>query len=214
MSEFQQRFDAGEVIRFDKPMVVLASASPRRAAILVEAGIPFVKILSDFDDSTVNDDYPHEGVSRRDEVKYARAMALAKLRPFVGRVVNGAVVACDTTILCRGHVLEKPLTREKCRENHEIVSGTVHFAYTAYAVYFGGKTVCRVMRSRVKVDRLPSDVIETICDEPETLRCAGYRTAGVIGPFVHFKDIHHRRNVEGLCPRFLGKLLRRVGFRE
>ena len=210
---YQQKFDSGEIIEFARPTLVLASASPRRQRLLQDAGITFIQILSDFDDTTLNDEYPHEGVSQRDEVKYARAMALAKLQPFLGRITNGAVITADTTALCEGRVLEKPLTKEKCREQHRFLSGKWHEIYTSYAVHYNGKTICRVMKSRVKIDHLSDEIIETICSEEGTLKCAGYKSAGAINPYVHFKNDRHRANVEGLDPHFLCKLLRKVGFR-
>lgn len=208
----QQRFNNGEIIEFNEPTIVLGSASATRTKLLTDAGIDFVKIISPVDDNDINYQHPHEGVSKRALVQYMKKMALVKLDPFIGRIKNGAVITADTTAFYRGRILEKPLTREKCREQHQLLSGKTNHAYTAVAVHYNGKTLCRVMISKVRISPLPKDVLETICNEPATLQAAGYRIAGAIGPFVKIKNNAHRLNVMGLDPGMVRKMLRKVGF--
>ena len=213
-NDFQKQFDNGETIVFDKPTLILASASPRRAKHLQDAGIEFIKIISSVDDSQINYDHPHSGVSRRQWRKYVKQMALAKLGPFIGKIQNGAVVTADTTVYCKGHIIEKPITPEKCREQHEFLSGKTNYVYTAVAVHFNGKTVCRLMASKVKIKKLPNHLIDEICCEKETLDAAGYRSAGAIAPYVIIKSNAHRKNVQGLDPKCVSKILRKLGFNK
>jgi len=201
-----------EQIKFEKPTIVLASASPRRAKHLTDAGIEFVQIPSPVDDTELNDAHPHVGVSRRKEIKYTKQMALAKLQPFIGNVKNGAVITADTTAYCKGRILEKPLTANKCREQHEFLSGKTNLAITAVAIYYNGKIASRAMISKVKIKPLSSQVIDEICGKSETLDAAGYRSAGAINPYVVIKSNPHRLNVQGLDPSLVKKLLRKVGF--
>ena len=214
--DLQRRFNDGETITFDRPTVVLASASPRRARHMDAAGIKYVKIISPVDDTIINYQHKHDDLTRREARRYARAMAMAKLEPFIGRVVNGAVVTADTSAYCDGRILEKPLTREKCRENHEYLSGKRNTAYTSYAIYFHnghkGKTVTYVKGYTAKCAPIPPGVIEQICNEPEILDCAGYRIAGQIANYMKFRGSHAHNNTKGLDTRVVQKLLKRVGF--
>ena len=199
-------------IQFDKPTIILASASKLRAKNLEDAGIPFIIKVSSVDDSKLNDLYPHEGVSKRQDAKYTKEMALAKLQPFIGNVKNAAVITADTTCYCCGTILEKAITKDKCREHHKMLSGNVNYVYTAVAIYYNGKVVSDVMKTRVKVDVIPDDVIEQICEENDTLWAAGYRSAGKIRPYLNIKNTEHQRNVEGISPKFVKKLLKKVGY--
>ena len=207
-ADFQQSFNTGETIQFDTPTIVLASNSPARAKMLDQAGIKFIKLLSNFDDATLNDTYPHQNVSKRQEAKYARTMALAKLEPFVGKVKNGAIITADTTLLCQGRILEKPITKEKCREQHEFISGKTTYLYTAIAIYFNGKTLCKIQKIKVKIKPLPDHIIEEICNEPETLNAAGFRRAGALKPYT----IASNPETGGMCIPLVRKMLRKIGF--
>ena len=184
MENLQQRLNDDEVIEFETPTIVLASASPRRAKMLEKYGVRFVRILSSFDDIELNNQFPHEGVTKKQESYYAKSMALAKLQPFIGKVKNGAVITADTTVYCDGRILEKPYTKEKCREQHEFMSGKTTWVYTAIAIYFNGKIRCALQKLKVKILPLPDHVIEEICNEPETLDCSGFRRAGALAPYA------------------------------
>jgi septum formation protein len=178
---------------------------------LDDAGIKHVKIVGPIDDTKVNMQYAHENVSKKQQRDYVKEMALLKIKPFIGKVENGAVIAADTTVFCKGRILEKPLTKERCKEQHEFFSGKTTINYTGYAVYYNGKTLCRVMATKVRVARLPKAVIQEICNEPEILDCAGYRNQGNIGPYLRLKE-SQRGNLTGLHIPFVLKMLKSVGW--
>lgn len=209
--ELQEQFNRGRTIEFEKPTIVLASASPRRSRLLTEHGIRHVQIVSTVDDTKLNDEHPHDGVSKKQEIEYAKNMVMAKLQPFIGKVKNGAVITADTSVFCAGQILEKPITKERCKEQHEFLSGKTNINYTAYAVYYNGKVLCKVMATPVKIAKLSPEVIEAICNEPEVLDCAGYRNQGQIGPYLRFKE-SHRANLTGLHVPFVLKMLKKIGF--
>jgi septum formation protein len=207
-----QQYYNGETIEFEKPTIVLASASPRRARYLTSAGIKFIQMVSTVDDTEINYDFPHDNITGKMEKEYAKEMALAKLQPFIGNIKNGAVVTADTSVLCAGRILEKPITKEKCREQHEFLSGKKNSCYTAVAVYYNGKVACKVKVSKVKFKPIPPEVIERICNEPEVLDCAGYRLAGEIRNYTKFKGKAHKNNVKGLDPKVVLRLLKKLKF--
>ncbi|MCL2570167.1 MAG: Maf family protein [Firmicutes bacterium] len=207
----QERFNNGEIIKFPEPTLILASASRYRGQIMEQAGYKITKIISTVDDTEINHDHPHENVNSRQETQYAKQMALAKLQPFIGKIKNGAVITVDSSAFCHGRILEKPLTKEKCREQHEFLSGKTNYAYVGYAVYYNGKILTKVKKSKVKIKNLPEEIIQTICNEDHTLNCAGYRTSGAIGPYVIIKPTH-KNNVIGIDPKLVTKMLRKIGF--
>lgn len=213
MNDLQKCFNDGEIIEFDKPTVVLASASPRRSRLLTDAGISHVQIVSTVDDTELNMQHPHEGINKKQQIEYAKKMVMAKLQPFFGKIKNGAVITADTSVFCNGRILEKPITKERCKEQHEFLSGKTNINYTTYAVYYNGKVLCKVMATKVKLKKLSAELIESICNEPEVLDCAGYRNQGQIKPFLRFKE-SHRANLTGLHVPFVVRMLKKVGFKN
>src|SRR4051794_37967978 len=102
-------------------MLVLASASPRRADILASAGIPFVKQVAANVDET-----PRNGEDAREYVeRLAREKALAIDVP-PGAVVLGA----DTTVVLDGAILGKPEDHADATRMLESLAGRSHFVIT------------------------------------------------------------------------------------
>jgi len=191
--------------------IILASASPRRAELLKKAGIKFKQVPSTIDEEAIHKKFRHENVSKGYVKKFVREVALAKLAPFTRNDLNKPVVTADTVVYFEGRIIGKPHTKEKCREQHLMFSGKTNYVFTAVAVHYNGKTICVVKCRPTKVAKLQDEVIETICNEPYTLDCAGYRSSGAIGPYLKIKK-QHEEDVAGLSVSLLLKMLRRVGF--
>jgi septum formation protein len=79
--------------------VCLASASPRRQALLTQIGVPFVVAAADIDETVLPGEYPDDYVLRM-----ARAKALAAQE----RARGLAVLAADTTVVVDGEICGKP----------------------------------------------------------------------------------------------------------
>ena len=80
-------------------VLVLASASPRRAELLRSAGIPFEVVVADVDERQLADEDAETYVRRLARDKAAKVAALCP-----GRAVLGA----DTAVVLDGEVLGKP----------------------------------------------------------------------------------------------------------
>ena len=200
-----------EKIVFDKPTIVLGSASPSRAKILSENGIEFVKKVIPIDEDALNQNIKHHGVSKGFAKRYVKMLAIEKQKPFVGNIENGAVITADSVAWCEGVILEKPITKERCKTQHEFISGKKNYAVTGMAVYYNGRTSSCVKCSMLGVEKLPPAVIEEICNEEETLNAAGYCTGGAIKNYVWWEK-GHANNIRGLDIRTMRKLLKKVGF--
>ena len=83
--------------RHNLPMLILASASPRRAQLLVAAGIAFDTIPADVDETPAAGESPRAYVER---LALEKARAAGRAHP--GRTALGA----DTTVVIDGHILE------------------------------------------------------------------------------------------------------------
>lgn len=105
--------------------IVLASASPRRASLLREAGIAF-RVLPAAIDETIP--------PGREPLAAARDLAEAKAQAVRPRV-RGVVLAADTLVVAGdGEILGKPIDAQDARRMLRKLSGTTHSVVTGVAV--------------------------------------------------------------------------------
>lgn len=106
--------------------LILASASPRRAEILRDAGIPFTVLSSAVDET------PLPGETAADIV---RRLAAAKAELVAARAVGPAIViAADTVVALDGTVMGKPRTSDDARQMLQKLSGRTHTVVTGVAL--------------------------------------------------------------------------------
>ena len=106
--------------------LILASASPRRAELLRDAGMPFIVISSAVDET------PFPGEPAQDHVL---RLANAKAELVAARAVGPAIViAADTIVLLEGHILGKPRSSDEARHMLEKLSGRTHSVLTGVAL--------------------------------------------------------------------------------
>lgn len=123
--------------------LVLASASPRRAALLRAAGIAFDPHPA-LVDETVAPGEPAEA--------YARRMAEAKARAGAASLPGRAVLAADTVVVLDGSILGKPRDDEEARAMLRRLSGRRHTVLTAVCLIHGA---CRTEIETTRVDMAP-----------------------------------------------------------
>jgi nucleoside triphosphate pyrophosphatase len=102
--------------------LVLASASPRRAELLMAAGINFDVMPADVDETMDPEETP-DGYVRR--VAQMKAEAVTRRAP--GRAILGA----DTIVIIDNHVLGKPPDEDAARGMLRLLSGREHIVMTA-----------------------------------------------------------------------------------
>ncbi len=113
------------------PRLVLASASPRRRALLEAAGVPFCVRPLDVDESIAPDMAPEQA---------ARELALRKWRAAEAGLATGEVALAADTVVglsnARGmwELLGKPSGHEDARRMLRALSGTRHTVATGVAV--------------------------------------------------------------------------------
>lgn len=102
--------------------LILASASPRRAEILRDAGFSFAVMSSAVDETPIPNESPSDLVQR---------LADAKAELVVARVVGAAVViAADTVVSLEGRIFGKPRSSDDARQMLEKLSGRTHSVIT------------------------------------------------------------------------------------
>lgn len=111
------------------PEIVLASASPRRAALLRQIGLPFR-----IQPSTLDEDGPGGLTGGGAPEEWASRLALAKAREVAPRVGRGLVVGADTMVVCEGSVLGKPGDDDEARAFLLRLAGRTHRVVTGVAV--------------------------------------------------------------------------------
>jgi len=101
---------------------ILASASPRRAEILRDAGIAFTVMSSAVDETPIPGESPNDHVHR---------LASAKAELVAARSVGPAIViGADTVVVLDGQIIGKPRSVEDARRTLELLSGRTHSVVT------------------------------------------------------------------------------------
>lgn len=163
-----------------EPVLILASQSASRAALLRAAGVPFDMLASGVDEDAAKVALRADGLDAR-----ALADALAELKALrVSRRVPGTLVlGCDQTLVIDGgEMIDKAEDRADAARILSLLSGRVHFLNSAAVLTQDGVPVWRhVERVRMTVRPLSPDFIEAYLDADwEQCRwCVGcYRIEG------------------------------------
>ena len=145
--------------------LILASASPRRARLLEQAGIPFEVIPS-----TVNETL--EGF--RPEEKVVR-LALAKAKQVAASLQEGLVLGADTVVVDNNTVLEKPRDAAEARRMLRQLSGRQHRVLTGLALVdaAGGDYETAIVETRVWMRALENELIDAYVATGEPMDKAG-----------------------------------------
>jgi septum formation protein len=109
--------------------LILASASPRRKALLGAAGLRFDIIESGISEMRA------AGESGPD---YALRIACEKALTVSARVPNALVLGADTIVVCDDEILVKPNDADEARRMLATLSGRTHTVVTAYALASAG----------------------------------------------------------------------------
>ena len=165
------------VINNMKPFI-LASASPRRKALLEQVGLrPSDIIPADIDETPHKAEHPEAYVLRIAEEK-AKAIAATHS--------GTRILASDTTVALGRRILGKPENEAEARAFLELMSGRRHRVYTAIAVIEEDGT-CRSKRimTQVNFKRLTAADIEAYLATKEWEGAAGgYKIQGYAARFV------------------------------
>lgn len=159
-----------------KRPLVLASASPRRVALLRQVGAAFVVADPGPDRAWPGAAEPRHGV---------RALALDKARRVAARRGGSVVVGADTIVVVRGRRLGKPANAREAIEMLGRLHGRTHEVWTGIAVVAGEDQRTAAECTRVSFCRLTHEEIAAYVKGGEPLdKAGGYGIQGQAAQFV------------------------------
>lgn len=178
------------------PVLVLASASPRRAHILRSLGIPFLIRPADVDEALSPGEDADAG---------ARRLAQAKAET-VARDEEGPVLGADTLVVRAGTVLGKPSSPEDAARMLRVLSGGTHDVVTGVCLVVRGVSHVGLERTAVTFASLSEADIAWYVGTGEPLdKAGGYHVDGRGALFIRGLE-GSPSNVAGLPVALLYRL--------
>lgn len=182
--------------------IVLASASDRRKELLGRLVEDFTTIVSDFDETSVNQDCSIED--------YVKKIASGKAQDVLKSIEKDSIiVAADTVVVFNYMVIGKPKDKEDAYSILRKLSGNTHVVYTGLALINTKtkKIIKDIVKTEVKFSALSDDEIYKYIDTGEPMDKAGaYGIQGKGGVLVEeIKGCYY--NVVGLPLNRLKKML-------
>lgn len=156
-------------------MLVLASASPRRRELLLNAGIAFTVRPAEVDETLL----PGE-----DAIAHVRRLASEKARA-IGASPSDIVLGADTVVSLGGAILGKPASHNEAKLMLKILSGKSHEVHTGICLRYGVRTLVDVATTRVTFLPLAEEDIDDYVRSGEPMDKAGaYGIQGIASRFV------------------------------
>jgi septum formation protein len=157
-------------------VLLLASASPRRAELLRNAGIHFTALAIDVPERRRRGESPR---------KFALRLAREKAHAIFARHPRRIVLGADTIVVIGGRVLGKPRNRRDARRMLRLLSGRAHRVSTAVCLAGPGFEDTRAETTRVTMRKLSEDEIRDYVASGEPMDKAGaYAIQGLASRFV------------------------------
>ncbi len=161
------------------PLILLASASPRRSELLRQIGVAHAVRPVDVDESVRACEAPSAYVLRLAE---AKAAALWHALPGDGRL---PVLAADTTVALEGRIYGKPADAAEARAMLGCLSGRTHEVHTAVALRHAGGAAARLSSSQVSLRELSAAEIDEYWRTGEPAdKAGGYAVQGRAAVYI------------------------------
>ncbi len=184
----------------------LASSSPYRAQLLARLRIPFESEAPGVDEATHSGERPEA---------HALRLARAKAATVADRHSGCWVIGSDQVAVCRGQVLDKPGTAERCREHLAASSGRSVEFHTAVVLLRSGTDFAaeHVDRTVVRFRSLSKDEIERYVEIDQPFDCAGgFRGEGLGIALFDSIETSDPTALIGLPLIWVARALREAGF--
>ncbi len=150
----------------DSRKIILASASPRRRALLEGIGLADFTILP----SDADEELP-ENISPGEAVKLLAKTKAESVSKSAGG--NAVVIAADTVVCYQDEILGKPADRGDAFRMLSMLSGKTHAVYTGFCVRNGSREILASERTEVEFRSLTSEEIWSYIDTGEPFDKAG-----------------------------------------
>lgn len=147
-------------------MLILASTSRYRRDLLARLRVPFQTAAPEVDEAARALETPLERARR---LALAKASALSRLRG------DATVIGSDQVAVCKGELLDKPGTADRCREQLQWLSASAAQFHTAVAVLqpSSGANIQMLDTTTVYFRALSAQEIERYIEAEQPFDCAG-----------------------------------------
>ncbi|MET3560597.1 septum formation protein [Bartonella japonica] len=179
----------------EKIQLVLASASPRRLALLAQIGLdPHEVYATNIDETPKLREHPANLAKRLAKEKALRAQDFLHLSDKISDQKNKqkaekqkiVILAADTVVAVGCVILPKPESEDEAYQCLRFLSGRFHKVYGAVcALNESGKITVKLVESRVRFRRLTSQIMQAYIDSGEWQgKAGGYAIQGKAGAFI------------------------------
>lgn len=184
--------------------IILASASPRREALLKQIGLEFTVEPSD---------YQEEFVAGLEPYELAKRLSLEKAKRVASHHKNALVIAADTFGVFQGKILGKPKTEAEARRMLAMLGGQCHSVITGLTIIDTdtGRTLSKSVETKVYFRKLTADEIDAYVKSGEPLDKAGAYAIQGRGAVLVAKIEGDYFNVIGLPLSALAESLKEFG---
>lgn len=160
-----------------KPLLILASQSPRRKYLLEQAGLEFSVIPSDVDESSIPITEPD---------KYARTLAEIKAEDISRQYPENWVLGADTIVLIDGVILGKPDSKDAAFQMLKKLSGRTHQVFTGFCLMCKkeNRLISKTIKTDVIFKNLTDHEINWYINTPEPFDKAGSYAIQGLGTFL------------------------------
>lgn len=181
--------------------LILASRSPRRRELLVDAGYEFEVC------------YPSESAecgvcSGENPAQLVARLAYQKAADVVARVTSGVVLGCDTVAECNGQILGKPIDEEHARQMLQTLSGRQHRVFSGLCLWPvpDGQPEVRVAITVLRMDLLsPAQLDDYLASGQWEGKAGAFGYQDQLG-WVHVEE-GSETNVVGLPMELLAEMV-------
>ncbi len=142
---------------FENYKIKLASNSPRRRQLLADMGIKFDTISSDIDETYPDNLQPWE-VAMYLCKKKSEAIDPNKMKD------NEIVITADTIVSVEGSIIPKPASRDEAIQFLKLLSGCMHYVFTAVTIKNNYKNRTFISDSKVWFRKFSDDELAYYVD--------------------------------------------------
>ena len=195
----------------ERPLLVLASGSPRRLSLLGQIGIEPDRLMpADVDEEPGRRELPRSLARRlaRTKAEVAHRRVLAEL----GGAGPVLVLSADTVVAVGRRILPKAETFEEAEECIALLSGRAHRVFTGVCLIGPSGVREKLVETRLRFKRLSTAEIRDYLTSGEWQgKAGGYAIQGIAGGFVA-RIVGSYTSVVGLPLQESAALLESAGF--
>jgi septum formation protein len=182
--------------------IILASASPRRQALLKNAGISFEIRPANIPE------VPHAGEA---PVVFAERMAREKARAVSASRSERVILAADTVVAVKSEILGKPANTEDAARMLRLLSGRTHAVTTGVCLIGDGREDVRSETTEVEFSGMTeAEILDYILSGEPMDKAGAYAIQGGASRWITRVDGDYN-NVVGLPVELVLRMLKEAG---